>query len=49
MDSIAEHSAYGGTAQVSFLEVPHMHGGRTHGRFVDAQDLQHDQPIRAMV
>ena len=49
MESIAEHTAYGGTAQVAFLEVPPTHGGRRFGRFIDAEDLQHDQPIRAMV
>lgn len=49
MDSIAEHTAHGGTAQVCFLEVPPTHGTRAFGRFIDAEDLQHDQPIRAMV
>ena len=49
MESIAEYSAHGGTAQVSFLEVPPTHGTRTFGRFIDAEDLQHDKPVRAMV
>jgi hypothetical protein len=49
MDSIAEYSAHGGTAQVSFLEVPATHGTRADGRFIDAEDLQEDEPIRVWV
>ena len=49
MESIAEYTAHGGTAQVCFLEVPATHGTRACGRFIDAEDLQHDQPIPAMV
>jgi|EP01043_Picozoa_sp_COSAG02_P076738 hypothetical protein len=49
MESIAEHTEHGGTAQVCFLEVPPTHGTRAFGRFIDAEDLQDDKPIRAMV
>lgn len=49
MDSIAEYTAHEGAVCVNFVEVPSTHGGRSHGRFIDAVEMSGDPITRDMV